>query len=188
MGAKINDSFIGQEINGVKILEFFVEKGRSYFKCLCECGNAFIDRCEEIKNKENRSCGCKTHELLGKQRKLPGNTAVINKIMRSYIAGAKRRDLDFLLSREEFEEFLLANCGYCGAPPISTAWRVSGKFKKKEQIICNGIDRKNNSLGYTKDNCLTACRRCNRAKLDSSFEDFQIWINGLVNFYKDKFI
>lgn len=181
-----NSTHIGKELNGVKILSFFTkEQGkhrRSYFECLCECGNIFIDRCEIIKKCFNRSCGCKTHSLLGKQRKLPGNMAVINKIQRTYVYNAKRRNLDFSLSREEFENFIFDSCKYCGNQPTLTKWRVSGKFNKKEEIYSNGIDRIDSLIGYTKENCVTCCYQCNLAKLDFSLKEFKIWARRFINY------
>ena len=37
----------------------------------------------------------------------------------------------------------------------------------------NGIDRKNNNLGYTYDNCVTACTTCNKAKNSMTIEEFK---------------
>ena len=40
----------------------------------------------------------------------------------------------------------------------------------------NGIDRLDNSLGYTLDNVVASCWDCNRAKQDLTVGDFLIWV------------
>lgn len=39
----------------------------------------------------------------------------------------------------------------------------------------SGIDRLDNSKGYSPDNCVPACQSCNFAKLDQSVEAFLEW-------------
>jgi len=61
----------------------------------------------------------------------------------------KRGYGDFQLNFEEFTSLVKNPCYYC-------------KYKKEGET--NGIDRVNNDLGYTKENCVTACWKCNRMK------------------------
>lgn len=56
---------------------------------------------------------------------------------------------DFLLNFEEFQQLVTSPCHYC-------------KHINLEEAL--GIDRVNNDLGYTKENCVPACWRCNRMK------------------------
>lgn len=78
----------------------------------------------------------------------------------TYKNRARRSGREFSLSDAEFEALVRSDCVYCGAIP---------------QPI-NGIDRVDNSLGYTKENSKPACKKCNKAKLDSSLDDFKAWI------------
>jgi hypothetical protein len=67
---------------------------------------------------------------------------------KSYINDSMRRGHgDFQLNFQEFEKLVKSPCYYC-----------------KEISQINGIDRVNNDLGYTADNCVTACWTCNRMK------------------------
>ena len=44
----------------------------------------------------------------------------------------------------------------------------------------NGLDRKDNSLGYTIYNVLPCCSFCNQAKMDANYEDFINWANKVA--------
>lgn len=67
-----------------------------------------------------------------------------------YINGSLKRGYgDFQLDFDQFSELVQSPCHYC-------------TLIKENEV--NGIDRINNSLGYTKENCVSACWKCNRMK------------------------
>ena len=66
-------------------------------------------------------------------------------IHKSEVRGKGDFDIDFLL----FCELVTQPCYYC---------------KSITEGETNGIDRVNNNKGYVKDNCVTACWKCNRMK------------------------
>ena len=67
-----------------------------------------------------------------------------------YITGSIKRGYgDFQLNFDEFQELVTKPCHYCNL------------IKEDE---ANGIDRVNNDIGYTKENCVPACWKCNRMK------------------------
>jgi 5-methylcytosine-specific restriction endonuclease McrA len=79
-----------------------------------------------------------------------------------YKIGAKRRNLEFELSQDQFRSLTKAPCHYCGVEPQST---TKHRIKHANgDYIHNGIDRVNNSVGYTIDNCVPCCKTCNRMK------------------------
>ena len=49
------------------------------------------------------------------------------------------------------------------------------------RYIYNGVDRKDNNLGYTIDNCVPCCHRCNSMKSNLSYQNF---IQHISNIYK----
>lgn len=65
---------------------------------------------------------------------------------RTYKGGAVRRGHEFLLPFEQFVQHFKSNCHYCGKPEAM------------------GIDRVDNSLGYTQENSVPCCHFCNRMK------------------------
>jgi hypothetical protein len=60
------------------------------------------------------------------------------------------KNIDISLSKEECIDFFKKECFYCGLIP--------------DNEHPNGIDRLNSSKGYTKSNCVSACRICNYMK------------------------
>ena len=74
---------------------------------------------------------------------------------RAYKASAEKRNLVFELTKDDFKSFWQKPCYYCDAP-----------------IELIGIDRKDNSLGYILDNCLSCCKYCNKGKSDSTYEEY----------------
>lgn len=62
---------------------------------------------------------------------------------------ARTRGYEFALSDSEAKALVGGACHYCGHEP---------------EDRLNGIDRVDNSLGYTTDNCVSACAACNNAK------------------------
>lgn len=71
-----------------------------------------------------------------------------------YKSQAKKRKKDFVLTKEQFEKIINGECYYCGT---------------KNKI---GIDRKDNSKGYTIENSVSCCRICNWMKLTLTEKEF----------------
>ena len=72
-----------------------------------------------------------------------------------YRHGAKRRKIEFELTKEQFVEFWGKDCTYCG-----------------DQVDGIGLDRVDNSKGYTVDNVVPCCGECNRFKWGMTGEEF----------------
>ena len=58
-------------------------------------------------------------------------------------------------------------CVFCGEAGSNTL-----RKKNYRDYDYNGIDRINNNTGYTKENCVTCCSWCNRAKNNGTLENF----------------
>jgi hypothetical protein len=67
---------------------------------------------------------------------------------------AERKQLEFQFTKEEFQALQSHPCHYCG---------VTEK---------NGIDRKDNAIGYTLQNCVSCCGSCNYLKGPSDDTQF----------------
>jgi hypothetical protein len=48
--------------------------------------------------------------------------------------------------------------------------------------VANGIDRVDNTKGYSVDNCVPCCRRCNVAKADMTPDQFLGWASLVAHF------
>lgn len=111
--------------------------------------------------------------------KLPGNAlkdpteAARNALRSNYRYRAGTRKLTFDLSKEEFLMLTSDACHYCGALPKQIL-RIKGT---QAPYIYNGVDRKDNLIGYNLDNCVTACKKCNILKRAWSYSDFIEHVN-----------
>ena len=76
----------------------------------------------------------------------------------TYKQSAKQRHLEFTLSKDVFEVEIKKDCYLCG--------------KKMSEHHKNGLDRFDNSVGYTMENIRPCCRDCNYMKFKSSYDDF----------------
>lgn len=143
----------------------------------CSCGNEHIASKYNVAREgadATKSCGCLCRErTIQTHTRWAGNVAK-NQLISWYIWGAKRRNLKFDLSREDCERLFQSPCYYCGVPPGAV------RHTRKHHYNYNGIDRVDNSRGYTWDNCVACCRQCNQAKSNFSVDCFLSWANRLV--------
>lgn len=86
--------------------------------------------------------------------------ASLNHIYSGYRYSAKRRRVRWAISKKKFREITSQNCDYCGTEPSNR----SNYGGKSHTYIYNGIDRKDNSRGYTPRNCVPCCGPCNQIK------------------------
>jgi hypothetical protein len=148
----------------------------------CECGKEKVVLIGNLTSGTTRSCGCwlKERRKLGipSFKKAPG-IAARNQVLISYKNGAKDRKFEWALSDEQFDKITSSDCHYCGICPH----RVSRTEAKNGEFIYNGIDRVDNSKGYTSDNVVPCCKTCNRAKDTMSAQEFQSWVYRVFSNY-----
>lgn len=140
----------------------------------CNCGKQFITRWESIKQEKVKSCGC-IHKLY-----YPKGTfgQSLRGLFTRYVARARKDKREFTLTQDEFTKIITSNCFYCGVEPL-----MKHTFKGcSEHILHNGIDRYNNSKGYTLENARPCCFECNRAKGTLTPEQFYNYIDRLIKF------
>lgn len=123
-----------------------------------------------IKEIEEYICGkCKSAE------KYSDNDSV-EYLFRRISRDAKRRGLSFTLTKEWVAAAIIDRCHYCNRPGTNVLKRKFGNFSY------NGLDRKNNNVGYTEKNCVTCCFVCNRAKQEMTYKEFISWIDDMVQY------
>ena len=88
------------------------------------------------------------------------------------------------LSLEEFISLVRGNCVYCGdTPRVDNQWsRHKRKTILDEDYSFNGIDRIDSNKGYSIDNCVSCCPKCNTMKGVLSKNEFISHINKVYNF------
>jgi hypothetical protein len=144
------------------------------FKCVC--GNEKPIRLSHVVNGLQKSCGCVRPNRLEK------GEASFNSLFGSYKYHADARGIPFGISKEDLRVLTKRDCAYCGAEPNREHVNFWRKGSKSSPYVCNGIDRSDNTLGYTKENCVPCCKICNIAKHSMSLEEFLAWLDRLVKF------
>jgi len=142
-----------------------------HWLCQCDCGNQTVVVGGELRRGTTYGCGC--NRII-----YPKGEAASRETFSLYKKNAKKRGIDWQLTLNEFLELTQGTCHYCGAKPTNEyiGTRLNGSY------IYNGIDRKNNDLGYTKENTVSCCKRCNFAKRDASYRDFVDYLDRLVSY------
>lgn len=115
-------------------------------------------------------------------RRLPKGEAAWRKREAIYKHGATNRGLVWKLDRSRFRQLLSGDCHFCGSPPNQTISPGGKTPHESGYIVVNGIDRLDNSVGYTPDNSVACCTTCNRAKRELSVAEFSEWLDRVVAF------
>lgn len=102
---------------------------------------------------------------------LPKGESCFNSLCHSWKDQAKKRSLTWRLTKEQLRELSKGNCFYCGVEPK----QVYHNANSNGDYTYNGIDRIDNTKGYTTKNSISCCKVCNRAKSTFSLEDFKLW-------------
>lgn len=147
-----------------------INKNRVYFNCTClQCGNKLRVRSDGICGKNINRVACqkcigtwrsKHFEDLDKEKPIPRDMR--NKF-NHFRNNAINRGINFDLTKDQVYELCNKDCVYCG--------------KKR----CLGIDRVDNSKGYTIDNVVPCCGCCNKMKMDLEINFFIDQITKIYN-------
>jgi len=166
----------GKIIGNFKVLKRKgIDINQNYFlwevQCLL-CNKIRIMKTRDIPRQ--KSCGC--------LKTKPKGESGFNQLYTSYKMNAKKRNIEFLLTREEFKTLTKQNCYYCGEEPKQV---VSNKeCVDHSSYVYNGIDRIDNTKGYTKNNCVSCCGIHNKMKMCMSYHEFIDNIKKIVNYLK----
>lgn len=144
------------------------------YVCACSCGATVVVKHGALQSGNTKSCGC----IQRRQPKAcvcgcgqivkPGDVGIKGHSSRKRPYGAiykrlenssRERNLGEHLTYEEFLSFVaVTNCHYCGC---IVEWTAHNASKMGSGY---NLDRKDNDQGYTKDNLVVCCVRCNRGK------------------------
>jgi len=144
--------------------------------CTCACGKESIVPGQSLRSGRTKSCGCGT----GESRRLPEGEAAFRYLYRKYQCSAKNRGLTFELNKKTFRLLTQQPCHYCGVSPLQVS--AINTNATTAPYYHNGIDRKNSSLGYIKDNVVPCCFVCNRAKSNMGYNSFIAWLEGVASY------
>jgi hypothetical protein len=157
---------------------------RNSYLIECRCGTQRYVRVHEWNrlvdgtHKSNIQQGCRKCNIIDKPTDLKANAAY--KLLYVNVKSASRRiKREFTLTLEQATTLYKSNCYYCNSTPAN-------KFKSgnvdKFELYYNGIDRVDSKKGYTEDNVVPCCPKCNRAKLDLKQDEFYTLISNIYHY------
>lgn len=174
---KIKD-LVGQQFGRLTVIAMSdrIKSGKNTkirWKCLCSCGQEIIVRGDGLVSGNSKSCGCINKERLKNRmtlaKKNPQKQGLKEQLYK-YKWEANNRNLLWNLSDEDAIDLFSQPCFYCDSDPVKRKFQFG-------EYWSNGIDRKDNSLGYTKENAVPCCTRCNLAKSSLNIKEFYIWLS-----------
>lgn len=152
---------------------------QSMWNVRCECGQEKEVWASSLKGGKSKSCGCDRYNKITK----PFGESCLNDFFSHYKSAAKKRNIIFELDKEFFSLIVFKNCSYCGEDPKK---RTNGRKSINGIIPLNGIDRKDNNIGYTVENCVPCCPKCNFMKMKLNDGEFLSQIEKIHHFQKHK--
>jgi hypothetical protein len=146
--------------------------GETTWKCLCDCGKVNVVSSGCLRRRNSTSCGCyRSTQITRRNEGRPYfwiHTTVKN--------AAKISKREFTLTYDDILEFVKCpSCHYCGEPII---WNIHQKTNSKSHGY--HLDRKNNSVGYVKSNCVVCCSLCNSIKSNKLSYDEMLKLGTVV--------
>jgi hypothetical protein len=145
--------------------------GFTVWEVQCDCGVKKIIRSSNLRH-GMKSCGCAKIKPSGK--------ANMGVIYAGYRIHAKQKNRIFNLTKDQFEYLTKQNCFYCGNSPS----KIKNQKGLNGEYIYNGIDRIDNTKGYTLDNCVPCCSVCNTFKSNRNKTDFLDLIKKIYDYRK----
>lgn len=145
----------------------------AYWECACACGEILILSTSQLGAVKH--CGCLKGKINNRRNLKYVGCEAETRIFHEYKRSAKRRNIEFLLTRDEAVNMMRKNCHYCNRIPssISKAKHGNGDF------AFSGIDRVDNAKGYVLDNCVPCCKICNTAKNNLTLDEFLGWVEQI---------
>ena len=174
------DTLVGTTQGRWEVFEHICVNKRHLLKCRCiHCGTEQIVRAGNISS--GRSRGCRTCANTDRRN----GHAAQSQVLSSYRTNARLRSREWALTEDQFLTLCKGVCHYCNRAPYTL------KVFPYDSFLYNGIDRKDNSKGYTVDNSLTCCKECNMCKGSMPYEKFIKWIKlirGDSNGYRSRLL
>ena len=170
----------------IKMLEERTINNKIIYKCKCDCWNEHIVTSECLWQWKTKSCWCLRSNAPNKQK--DREYAIWKQLYNSNIVRQNKKWwIDNGITFDEFK--ILANwlCFYCWREWINKLtdrwhYKINWKLVSDTVVTYNWIDRIDSDLWYTKDNVVTCCRYCNRAKMDLKQDEFLNHIKRIYDF------
>lgn len=157
-----------------------------HYLARCDCGTQLTVGLSAIrqalKDSGNVSCGCYHAEVSRETNKQFRTDPATLMAKRVFYASYSDGDLTL----EQFIALSQEPCHYCGRERTNTRQysdkvQVSEEWRNASSWSYNGLDRLDSTYPHNVNNVVSCCWMCNRAKGDTTVEQFREW---LVRAYK----
>jgi hypothetical protein len=183
--SKVDYSIIGKRFGKLIVINLeYKDNNTTYWKCLCDCGKETTVQRTCLVGKSTSSCGCYKIQRIRETCGLRPYESLFNKLHKE----SEQRNIKNDLSYEDFLEFTkIDKCHYCDK---SIEWVPYNYCRNEANNGGHNLDRKNNYLGYSIENCVVCCKTCNRRKSNIfTYEGYKQLtnlikeLNGKVEFF-----
>jgi hypothetical protein len=140
---------------------------RVQVRCKCKGPRSdFIVAAYKLRSGNVKSCGC---TWLGSPNYRPHPDREWHRILKTYI----NNHPDFALNLEQIKYICKRPCFYCGIPPNNALMGRHMRVTNRQVVLWySGIDEVIHGKGHVVGNVLPACIICNRAKSNSTLEEW----------------
>lgn len=169
----------GQVFGELQVIEKSTKISKSnqpFWRCSCSCGEFAEVRSDRLSSGKTKSCGHLLPNYM-KGREISPTKSELGLVYSTYKQSAKRGGRCFILDFGTFSRLVMQPCYYCNSAP-STKVRT----KRGSIVFYNGLDRVDNSKGYTPENVVPCCDICNLGKRTKDFSVFTDWISRVSGF------
>ncbi len=168
---------VGRTFNNWTVLEYAGQKG---YACQCKCGKVKVINGSNLRTGASRSCRQCSANAIEVANKLPLGEGAFNDLFNRYLASARKRKLEFEISKPLAKMLFILPCNYCRQPPTSI-W-PTGRSDMNGTFAYSGLDRVDSSRGYISTNIVPCCKTCNYMKQSLSEMEFLAHIHRISAF------
>lgn len=161
------------------------ERKKQYYYCQCDCGSpvkSILKSSLLDKRKPVYSCGCHTKYTAGyiDNREIALAKLLYGKLKQRHIQKLGDTE-ETIITFLDFWEIINKPCVYCGVKESSF---ITDRRDGTTTLRYNGLDRVDSSLGYRRNNVVSACSWCNIAKGEMSLDEFKAHITRIHRYQK----
>lgn len=127
--------------------------------CVCKCGAERHIYGYSLLQGDSKGCPACSNVKEG---------TAFRRLYRTYKDHAIKRGYEWGLSLDDFKKLTQSNCFYTGLPPSSIAKAKGASMP----YVYNGVDRLDNTKGYTIENSVPCRGRVNEMKMEASYDEF----------------
>lgn len=117
-------------------------------------------------------------------KRKPDKDRVLTYLFTIYKRNARNMGKEFTLTREELKSLVLAPCVYCLTPYSMCTYPSGGKEAGRSPLLHNGVSRIDPLIGYTRNNCISACKFCSQAKHSRNEKEYISWLMQIYTHQK----